>query len=201
MTRRHWIVVIVIIAIIFIGMIVWGFCYFPHFSNSLSGNNADWGNFGQFFFGLGTMLLAGLAAFIMLGIDTQLHRSNVISQYRKQLDSIINALITEKDEKKTKIAFLGMRQFMMMLGINNNFSKSIHEGANGFSSEFSRMNIDEKLALLFNAPKGAEKDEAIDIIGDIVTRLNSFQTDLVANKVLWPELLVPKYDYSQESEH
>lgn len=198
MTKRYWIVLGVIFAIIVVGTLVWALCYFPHFSNTLSGDNADWGNFGQFFFGLGTMLLTGLTAFVMLGIDTQLHRSNVISQYQKQLQSVIDALITEKDSNKTRIAFLGIRQFMMMLEINDNFSKSIQKGANRFSNELIKIEIDEKVLLLFAAPKDHNQDATVEMIGDLITRLSSFQTDLVANKVLWPEILEPKYNYSQE---
>lgn len=43
---------------------IWFFAYLPKFNNSISGNSADWGNFGDFFWGLGTMLLTGLNVYV-----------------------------------------------------------------------------------------------------------------------------------------
>lgn len=57
-------IIIAICTILIVLLCVGAFVYKPHFSDSLSGNNADWGNFGDFFWGLGTMLLTGLNVYV-----------------------------------------------------------------------------------------------------------------------------------------
>ena len=63
-------IVIAICAILIVLLCVGAFVYKPHFSDSLSGNNADWGNFGDFFWGLGTMLLTGLNVYVFYHLTT-----------------------------------------------------------------------------------------------------------------------------------
>ncbi len=50
--------------------------YIFHFSQDISGNNADWGNFGDFFWGLGTMLLTGLNVFVFYRLTIVLHEAD-----------------------------------------------------------------------------------------------------------------------------
>jgi len=50
---------------------VWAFAYRPTFSTSIfSIENTDWGGFGDFFWGLGTMLLTGLNVYVFFHLTT-----------------------------------------------------------------------------------------------------------------------------------
>lgn len=51
-----------IIAVIL--FLVWLFIYIPNYGNTISAENADWGAFGDFFWGLGNMLIAGLNVYV-----------------------------------------------------------------------------------------------------------------------------------------
>ena len=56
------------------------FAYKPHFAETLSNNNADWGNFGQFFWGLGTMLFTALNVVVLVFVNEQLREYNDLQQ-------------------------------------------------------------------------------------------------------------------------
>jgi len=51
----------IIAAILFV---VWYLVYKPNFPNAFSNSNAEWGGFGDFFWGLGIMLLTGLNVYV-----------------------------------------------------------------------------------------------------------------------------------------
>lgn len=84
-------ILIAICAILIVLLCVGAFVYKPHFSDSLSGNNADWGNFGDFFWGLGTMLLTALNVYMVYNINNTIERS----RRAKDKFEIEKAIITE----------------------------------------------------------------------------------------------------------
>ncbi len=63
---------------------IWFFAYLPKFNNSISGNNADWGNFGNFFWGLGTMLFTGLSVWMLYFVNQQLKENQEQQQIQHE---------------------------------------------------------------------------------------------------------------------
>lgn len=60
------------------------FAYWPHFADDLSDKNADWGDFGQFFWGLGTMLLTALNVWVLFSVNRSLNEFNENLQTKQQ---------------------------------------------------------------------------------------------------------------------
>lgn len=54
--------------------------YCSHFQCAISNNSADWGNFGDFFWGLGTMLLTGLNVYVFYKLTTFLAKQEDMHQ-------------------------------------------------------------------------------------------------------------------------
>lgn len=77
MSKRSNLVVIAlpIVVVLIIGLSVWAFAYVPNFSDKISGDNADWGGFGNFFWGLGTMLLTALSVYFMYRINSSIEHN------------------------------------------------------------------------------------------------------------------------------
>ena len=69
----HIIVAFVVIALILLFVAV--VLYVPVFGCRLSESNADWGAFGNFFWGLGTMLLTGLNVYVFYRLTTTIEVS------------------------------------------------------------------------------------------------------------------------------
>ncbi len=70
-------IIISLVAIALIMLCIWWFAYRPIFSGGYSSVNADWGGFGDFFWGLGTMLLTGLNVYVF-------HNLTVVFENAKQ---------------------------------------------------------------------------------------------------------------------
>ena len=54
---------------------VWEFAYKPNFSTTFSSSNVEWGGFGDFFWGLGTMLLTALNVYMVYNINTTIEHN------------------------------------------------------------------------------------------------------------------------------
>ena len=71
--------IIIIIAFVLIAFAMWGvwhFAYKPNFSpECFSIKNSEWGGFGDFFWGLGTMLLTALNVYMVYSINTSIERN------------------------------------------------------------------------------------------------------------------------------
>lgn len=184
MTKRYWYIIIAIIVFIGIGLLVWGVLYRPHFSASISGDNADWGEFGQFFFGLGTMFLSGLSAFIMLGIDTHLHRSNIVKQYEDHLKYIVD--IEGKSANEIIRAHHYMGSFLIMITMSDNFSRTIRKKAEMLGVEWANYNI--YAFAKFMDPNDTDPKIQNPLFSEEYPRLagelGEFLMDLSANKII-----------------
>ena len=74
MKRITIIILFLVIALIMLG--VWFFAYRPIFSTStFSVNNTDWGGFGDFFWGLGNMLLTALNVYVFYKLTRSIGES------------------------------------------------------------------------------------------------------------------------------
>lgn len=79
MTKKAIIICFIIIA--FTMLCVWFFAYRPTFSIwTYSTENTDWGGFGDFFWGLGTMLLTGLNVYVFYKLTTILAKQEDMHQ-------------------------------------------------------------------------------------------------------------------------
>lgn len=55
--------------------LVWLFIYIPNYGDTISTENADWGAFGDFFWGLGNMLIAGLNVYVFYQLTITFEQS------------------------------------------------------------------------------------------------------------------------------
>ena len=87
------------------------------------------------------MVFTAVSAFVMLGIDTQLNRSNVINKYEKLLNSYRQIpKSTDKDEILAN--HVDMHVFLSMLSLNNNFYCSVQNHAKELYDEVHGFNMD-----------------------------------------------------------
>lgn len=78
---------IIILAFILIGLILVGvfcFAYRPVFSGSISVEHAEWEAFGDFFWGLGTMLFTGLSVWMLYFVNQQLRENQEQQQIQQE---------------------------------------------------------------------------------------------------------------------
>lgn len=184
-TTIAFISVIVAVGLVFL------LCYKPNFSSELSGDNADWGDFGQFFFGMGTLLVAIVTAYIMLGVDTQLHRSNTINIYEerlRRLRNILNDDIKHISRKELKSAYLDMQIGLEMIKDNDNFSCEVRKRAEVLFNGVSMFDMKPLTNYLDTAKEQDEVDEYYSIavyeqLTKLVGELAGFVVCLVNNKI------------------
>lgn len=181
---------IAFIGVLVVGAFVFLLCYKPNFSSELSGDNTDWGNFGQFFFGLGTLLVAIITAYIMLGVDTQLHRSNTINIYEerlRRLRNILNDDIKHIPPKELESAYMDMQIGLERIKDNDNFSSEVRERA---ETLFNGVSIFDIMSLTNYLSSIKEQDEVDEChmemykqLATLVGVLAGFVVCLVNNKV------------------
>lgn len=181
---------IAFIGVLVVGALVFLLCYKPNFSSELSGDNADWGNFGQFFFGMGTLLVAIVTAYIMLGVDTHLHQSNMINVYEKRikrLRDILNNDIKHISPKELESAYMDMQIGLERIKDNDNFSSEVRERAETLFNGVSIFDIKPLTNYLDSIKEQDEVDEChVEMykqLAKLVGVLAGFVVCLVNNKV------------------
>jgi len=113
-------IIIAICTILIVLLCVGAFVYKPHFSNSLSGNNADWGNFGDFFWGLGTMLLTALNVYVFYKLTIS------IGESEKDRDEAALKLQQRQFEFNQKMAILNdLRSAILELHTKHKISEEL----------------------------------------------------------------------------
>ena len=96
-TLSNIIIALGIIIVVILG--IWLFAYLPNVGSTISTKNDDWGYFGEFFWGLGTMLLTGLSVWVLYKVNESLNEFNENLQ-RKQQEFELNLA---KDRQKFEI--------------------------------------------------------------------------------------------------
>lgn len=81
-TLSNMILALGIIIVVILG--IWLFAYLPNVGSNISSANDDWGYFGEFFWGLGTMLLTALNVFVLVLLNKQLYENNESQQDRQK---------------------------------------------------------------------------------------------------------------------
>lgn len=149
-------IVIAICAILIVLLCVGAFVYKPHFSDSLSGNNADWGNFGQFFWGLGTMLLTALSVWVLFSVNRSLNEFNENLQTKQQefeqrLEKDRQDLQIELEERRLKIKQDIWRHDRIESWLKDYYTLLVELTGPELKSDAQWYNILRKLTLLYNA--------------------------------------------------
>ena len=94
-TLSNIIIALGIIIVVILG--IWLFAYLPNVGSNISSANDDWGYFGEFFWGLGSMLLTGLNVFVLVLLNKQLHENNESQQDRQ------NQFMIKMEEERRSI--------------------------------------------------------------------------------------------------
>lgn len=149
--------------VILIGILVCFAAYRPAVGTDISGKNADWGNFGTFFWGFGTMCFSLLNAIIFYAIYQRLYRKQFFDTYRDVLDRLI---INITDSKATRLGLINM---IGVLGGMNNvsaYNTHVREGINH---------------LIIKCSKYLENPND-NSLSELLGKLNAFQICLIANE-------------------
>lgn len=149
--------------VISIGIVVCVAAYRPAVGTDISGKNADWGNFGAFFWGFGTMCFTLLNAIIFYAIYQRLYRKQFFDTYRDVLDRLI---INITDSKVTRLGLINM--IGVLGGMSNVSAYNIHvrEGINH---------------LIIECSKYLENPNDNSLSG-LLGKLTAFQICLIANE-------------------
>lgn len=95
-----------LIGVVFlIGLLVCLAIYRPAVGTEISNQNADWGNFGAFFWGLGTMAFTLLNTIVFYAIYQRLYRKQFFDTYRAALEGLMHSC---KDPKAARIDIVNM---------------------------------------------------------------------------------------------
>ena len=172
--------IIITIAFVLIGLIMVGifcFMYRPIFSGPLSVKHADWEAFGDFFWGLGTMLLTGLNVIVLLLVNRQLREYNDKQQSHQDTFE----LKLEEDRKAFQIKSQREEEFARYI---NNFQCIIIDSINKENpSENEMMFYSNKLLLLLWSLQTLEwlPDNVKQEVEDLRTAVNGFLIAEAAN--------------------
>ena len=165
--------IIITLAFVLIGLIMVGvfcFMYRPIFSGPLSVKHADWEAFGDFFWGLGTMLLTGLNVIVLLLVNRQLREYNDKQQSHQDAFE----LKLEEDRKAFQIKSQREEEFARYI---NNFQCIIIDSINKENpSENEMMFYSNKLLLLLWSLQTLEwlPDNVKQEVEDLRTAVNGF---------------------------
>jgi len=145
-----------------IGIVVLVAAYRPAVGTELSDENADWGNFGAFFWGLGTMCFTLLNAIIFYAIYQRLYRKQFFDTYRAALEGIMRS---SSNLKAAHIDVINMAGVLWGMSNVSAFSKTVREGIDYL--------LNECFAYLNASPKGN--------LSALIGKLTAFQICLITN--------------------
>jgi len=146
-----------------IGIVVCFVVYRPAAGTELSDDNADWGNFGAFFWGLGTMVFTLLNTIVFYAIYQRLYRKQFFDTYRAALEGLMHSC---KDPKAARIDIVNMAGVLGGMSNVSAFNKNVREG------------IEHLLNDCFNYLDSPSNDGLSALIG----KLTAFQICLITNE-------------------
>ena len=149
--------------IILIGIVVCFAAYRPVVGTDISNQNADWGNFGAFFWGFGTMCSTLLNAIIFYIISQRLYKKQIFDTYRDALDRLINNLT---DKKAFSLNMINLISFLAGIYKEAIFNNAVRDRAIYLMAECS--------AYL--------KDSKVIALPDLLGELTAFQISLLINE-------------------
>lgn len=161
-----------LIGLIFlIGIVVLVAAYIPAVGTEISENNADWGNFGAFFWGFGTMCFSLLNVWLFYSINKKLYLRSFLDIYRHSLEKVLETI--KPDDINARDVRVAIADMIGVLGSINNvkfFSTDVTNEAAQLARE-----IAQKL----DAARKPSNKTIIDIAGN----LTAFQICLITNRV------------------
>lgn len=153
-----------LIGVVFlIGLLVCLAIYRPAVGTEISNQNADWGNFGAFFWGLGTMAFTLLNTIVFYAIYQRLYRKQFFDTYRAALEGLMRNC---KDPKDARIDIVNMAGVLGGMSNVSAFNKHVREG------------IEHLLNDCFNYLDSPSNDGLSALIG----KLTAFQICLITNE-------------------
>ena len=145
-----------------IGIVVCFVAYRPVMGTELSDDNADWGNFGAFFWGLGTMVFTLLNTIVIYAIYQRLYRKQFFDTYRAALEGLMRNC---KDPKDARIDIVNMAGVLGGMSNVSAFDKNVREGIE---------HLINKCLSYLNAPSN-------DDLSALLGKLTAFQICLITN--------------------
>lgn len=145
-----------------IGIVVCFVVYRPAVGTELSDDNADWGNFGAFFWGLGTMVFTLLNTIVFYAIYQRLYRKQFFDTYRAALEGLMHSC---KDPKAARIDIVNMAGVLGGMSNVSAFDKNVREGIE---------HLINKCLSYLNAPSN-------DDLSALLGKLTAFQICLITN--------------------
>ena len=133
------------VIIIMAGVMVWAFVYVPRFSANISENSADWGNFGQFFWGLGTMLFTALNVVVLLFVNKELRKYNDKQQEHQ------DKLKLQIEENRKQIQLEILRQKRIDNWLNNYYQLVLQLVNNRLNSDAEWLKILRNLTIIYKS--------------------------------------------------
>lgn len=168
-----------LIGVVFlIGLLVCLAIYRPAVGTEISNQNADWGDFGAFFWGFGTMCFSLLNAVIFYHIEQRVYRKQIFDTYRDTFHSLLNAYISQNENSNDndEVEFNAelSKGLICMIGILGGISES-----HSYKKE-----VEMHSAILMNyasviAEQGATKGR----FREYVSELSGFQICLLNNHI------------------
>ena len=159
--EKHWLKYAFGIVIVASGLI-FRLAYWPHFEHSFSGRNEDWGNFGAFFWGFGTMCFTLINLLIFHQIEQRIYRKQMYDTYRMVLEKIIYNLHTKT---------LTNEDYINMISVL---------GGIAYDSAYSNEVQDEAAKLITDC-NNYKNNSSNDGFANVVTDLVMFQICLITN--------------------
>ena len=158
-----------------IGIAVCFVAYRPIVGTELSDDNADWGNFGAFFWGFGTMCFTMLNVIVFYIISQRLYRKQIYEIYRDAFNSLLSAYIlqNEKCNENDEIEFDSelTKSLINITGILGGISES-HSYKNDVEKCAAKlMDIGSNFAQ--GATKGAFRKYVSELAGFQICLLNN----------------------------
>lgn len=170
---RNWLYCIIGM-IVLVGVVVCFAAYRPAVGTDISNKNGDWGNFGSFFWGFGTMCFTCLNVVIFYHIEQKLYRKQLYDTYRDALDELLKNFLSLKAnnnivtfDAKTKRSIISMNGLLGTVSESNSYCSKVEKYA---------------AKLLDNSSRHTQQAN-YDDYAKFISELAGFQVCLITNSV------------------
>lgn len=120
MKKERTIIILIFVLIVLLGVGIFCFAYRPIFSGALSSSHSDWEAFGDFFWGLGTMLLTALNVYVFYKLTIS------IGESEKDRDEAALKLQQRQFEFNQKMAILNdLRSAILEMHTKHDISEEL----------------------------------------------------------------------------
>ena len=163
--------------IILVGIVVCFVAYRPIVGTELSDDNADWGDFGAFFWGFGTMCFTLLNTIVFYTISQRIYRRDLYTIYRDALNNLLTAYLPQNKgnnedqlimptDEITK-SLINMEGVLGGISESNSYNESVKKYAIDLMEDYKRL-----------IQQGTQKEYR-----EFISKLAGFQICLLNNHV------------------